>query len=97
MKQIQIFLVETLAELGYSDQGPLTTYGLIGPGDMPDEVVEVLEDAIGEVVNSDEFKEAMEQLGVEDYYRGSEDYQQLMIEEDQRLEEVVPQYVEEDE
>ncbi|WP_339235934.1 tripartite tricarboxylate transporter substrate binding protein [Oceanobacillus sp. FSL W7-1281] len=89
--------VETLAELGYSDQGPLTTYGLIGPGDMPDEVVEVLEDAIGEVVNSDEFKEAMEQLGVEDYYRGSEDYQQLMIEEDQRLEEVVPQYVEEDE
>ncbi|MCG5103230.1 Bug family tripartite tricarboxylate transporter substrate binding protein [Oceanobacillus alkalisoli] len=89
--------VKTLEELGLTGEGPPTVYGIVGPKDIPDEVVEAIDAAMEKVINSDEYKNAMDKLGVQAFYRGSEDYEKLMFEEDERLGEVVPKYLNDDE
>ncbi|WP_159439921.1 Bug family tripartite tricarboxylate transporter substrate binding protein [Bacillus sinesaloumensis] len=89
--------VKTLHELGLTGEGPPTVYGIVGPKDIPDEIVEVLNSAMEKVINSDEYKNAMEKLGVQPFYRTPEEYKNLMIEEDKRLGEVVPKYLDSNE
>lgn len=87
--------VKTLSEEGYIDEGPPTVYGLVGPKDIPDNVVELINEKVNEILESEDFEKQMDDIGVEAYPKSPEEYQEIIFEEDKRLAEVVPKYSEE--
>lgn len=87
--------VKTFTELGYAEGGPLMYYGIVGPKGIPEEKVNILEEAMEKVVQSDEFKERMENMGIRADYLNSEEYETVKQEEDERLGKAVDRILEE--
>src|SRR5699024_8578893 len=87
--------VKTLEEEGLIEEGPPYSYGIVGPDEIPTKTLDKLNEAIETVINSEEYKEQLDEIGVEPFYKDSEEYEEIMVEEDKRLEQVVPEYSEE--
>lgn len=66
--------VPTMAELGFEGAISGTYRGIVVPGDTPDEIVKVLEEAFEQVTSDDEFLEFMDNsvLGVQ--YMNSDEF-----------------------
>lgn len=86
--------VKTFEELGYSEGDPLMYYGIVGPDGMADETKETLDNAIQKVVESEDFEEQLESMGIKADYSNSEEYEKIKLEEDDRLGEAVDRILE---
>ena len=74
--------VPTLEEQTGSDYSMTVWRGIAGPKDMEPTVVEELECHLGLIAESEEFNEFMADSGLGVKYRGAEEFQQLMAEDD---------------
>lgn len=65
--------VPTVAEAGVEGYDATTWYPLLGPADLPDEVVAKLESAVENLVQDEAFAKQMREATVEPFYKGSEE------------------------
>lgn len=72
--------VPTAIELGY-DITTLSTRGFLAPKGTPDEVIDVLEDAVKKAVESDSYKEFISSMASNIYWLDSQEYYNFMGEE----------------
>src|SRR5699024_9253551 len=62
---------ETLGEQGVEAE-VATNRGIVAPQDTPDEIIEILSEALDEVVNDEEFEEKVSELGTDTNYKNPE-------------------------
>lgn len=70
--------IPTYSELGYP-LAPSIFFGLIGPANLPDEVVAKWEDTLKQVVEDERFKEVARRLNANISYLGHEEFQASVV------------------
>lgn len=76
--------VSTAIELGYDVQTK-PMQGTAAPAGTPQEIINILSDAIGKVLGMPKFAAMFGAVGAEIYYRPAEEYTQILTEEEKRM------------
>ena len=77
--------VPTLQEQGI-DVVSATNRGIVVPKDTPEAIIKVLDNALEQVADRDDFKQKMDDLGTDVNYKNAKDYQQFLDEEQEDME-----------
>lgn len=78
--------VTTLEEAGFGPMYSSSSRGVGAPSGMPEEIQEKLAAAFKTAIESEEHKEQMDEQGLAINYLGPQDYKQLMMDEDEKIE-----------
>lgn len=81
--------VPTFSELGYELIGQGAWFGFMAPKDTPDEIVQLLDEAIAKALEDDTVMEQLGNAGLPISYIGHEDFTKKVAEEDEKNAEVV--------
>ncbi|WP_309132935.1 tripartite tricarboxylate transporter substrate binding protein [Brevibacterium sp.] len=78
--------VPTVEESGFGPVHGSSSRGVGAPAGMPDDIKTKLSDAFRAAIESEEHKKVMDEQGLAINYQGPDDYKNLMLEEDKKIE-----------